>query len=77
MHVLKFYPFLLFFSLGVRIGLFTPDRAFDMVCKSQIGRLKEPSLKLADLVTQEMMAMCKDSAAKVTAIQWEVLEEVF
>jgi hypothetical protein len=56
-------PFVL--PLGVRIGLFTPDRAFDMVSKAQIAKLREPSLKLVDLVTSEMMNMCKDATAKV------------
>ena len=60
--VLSFY-FLL--PPGVRIGLFTPDRAFDMVSKAQIAKLKEPSLKLVDLVTHEMMNMCKDATGKV------------
>merc|ERR1712142_697279 len=50
---------------GVRIGLFTPDRAFDMVAKAQIAKLKEPSLKLVDLVTHEMMNMCKDATTKM------------
>merc|ERR1719291_791392 len=50
---------------GVRIGLFTPDRAFDMVSKVQIAKLKEPSLKLVDLVTHEMMNMCKDATGKM------------
>jgi len=50
---------------GVRIGLFTPDRAFDMVSKAQIAKLKEPSLKLVDLVTHEMMNMCKDATTKM------------
>eukprot|EP00092_Neocalanus_flemingeri_P019972 GFUD01021632.1.p1 GENE.GFUD01021632.1~~GFUD01021632.1.p1 ORF type:complete len:865 (+),score=244.67 GFUD01021632.1:433-3027(+) len=50
---------------GVRIGLFTPDRAFDMVSKAQIAKLKEPSLKLVDLVTHEMMNMCKDATGKM------------
>eukprot|EP00090_Calanus_glacialis_P012087 TRINITY_DN20533_c0_g1_i4.p1 TRINITY_DN20533_c0_g1~~TRINITY_DN20533_c0_g1_i4.p1 ORF type:complete len:875 (+),score=289.89 TRINITY_DN20533_c0_g1_i4:218-2626(+) len=50
---------------GVRIGLFTPDRAFDMVSKQQIAKLKEPSLKLVDLVTHEMMNMCKDATGKM------------
>lgn len=49
----------------MRIGLFTPDRAFDMVSKAQIAKLKEPSLKLVDLVTSEMLTMCKDAAVKV------------
>jgi len=50
---------------GVRIGLFTPDRAFDMVSKAQIGKLKEPSLKLVDLVTHEMMNICKEVTLKM------------
>jgi len=45
--------------------LFTPDRAFDMVSKAQIGKLKEPSLKLVDLVTHEMMNICKEVTLKV------------
>ena len=49
----------------MRIGLFTPDRAFDMVSKAQIAKLREPSIKLVDLVTTEMMNMCKDASAKV------------
>jgi len=50
---------------GVRIGLFTPDRAFDMVCKAQIAKLKEPSLKLIDSVCQEMMNILKEISAKM------------
>ena len=59
-----FYP--MFHSPpGVRIGLFTPDRAFDMVTKSQIQKLRPPSLKLVDHVTIEMLAMVRDVAGKV------------
>ena len=36
-----------------------------MVTKSQIQKLREPSLKLVDLVTHEMMNMCKDATSKV------------
>merc|ERR1740131_145026 len=50
---------------GVRIGLFTPDRAFDMVSKAQIAKLKEPSLKLIDSVCQEMMNILKEISAKM------------
>ena len=49
----------------MRIGLFTPDRAFDMVSKAQIQKLKTPSIKLVDLVTTEMLNMCKDATVKV------------
>ena len=50
---------------GVRIGLFTPDRAFDMVSKSQIAKFKEPSIKLVDLVAHEMLNMTKEATSKV------------
>ena len=56
-------------SPGVRIGLFTPDRAFDMVTKQQINKLKEPSLKLVDTVTIEMLNMCREVASKVRQLQ--------
>merc|ERR1711970_1344724 len=50
---------------GVRIGLFTPDRAFEAIVKKQISRIKEPSIKCIDLVTHEMLNMCKDATAKM------------
>ena len=37
-----------------------------MVSKAQIAKLKEPSIKLVDLVTTEMLSMCKDATGKVT-----------
>merc|ERR1719443_321196 len=42
---------------GVRIGLFTPGQAFDVVCRKQIEALKHPSTKVVDLVTQEINAI--------------------
>merc|ERR1712025_405814 len=45
---------------GVRVGLFTPDRAFDMVTKAQITKLKAPSIKLVDLVCVELMSISRD-----------------
>lgn len=39
---------------GIRVGLFTPDMAFEAIVKKQITRLKEPSLKCVDLVVQEL-----------------------
>jgi len=35
---------------GIRVGLFTPDLAFETIVKDQISRLKEPSLQCIDLV---------------------------
>ncbi|XP_037300306.1 dynamin isoform X3 [Manduca sexta] len=39
---------------GIRVGLFTPDMAFEAIVKKQIARLKEPCLKCVDLVVQEL-----------------------
>lgn len=39
---------------GIRVGLFTPDMAFEAIVKKQIERLKEPSLKCVDLVVNEL-----------------------
>ncbi|VVD00158.1 unnamed protein product, partial [Leptidea sinapis] len=39
---------------GIRVGLFTPDMAFEAIVKKQISRLKEPSLKCVDLVVLEL-----------------------
>ena len=36
-----------------------------MVTKQQINKLKEPSLKLVDTVTIEMLNMCREVASKV------------
>ena len=59
------------FHVGVRVGLFTPDRAFDMVTKAQILKLKPPSIKLVDLVCQEIMAITRDITNKVELGQVE------
>eukprot|EP00092_Neocalanus_flemingeri_P022755 GFUD01024675.1.p1 GENE.GFUD01024675.1~~GFUD01024675.1.p1 ORF type:complete len:842 (-),score=246.93 GFUD01024675.1:1290-3815(-) len=50
---------------GVRVGLFTPDLAFEVVFKAQIGRFKEPSLKLVDLVVQELINVFRGVAGKM------------
>lgn len=39
---------------GIRVGLFTPDMAFEAIVKKQISKLREPSLKCVDLVISEM-----------------------
>ena len=50
---------------GIRSGLFTPDRAFEHVAKLQIEKLKDPSSKLIDLVTHEMLGTFKEPLNKV------------
>ena len=53
------------------MGLFTPDRAFDMVTKAQISKLKAPSIKLVDLVCVELMSISRDITNKVDYNQQE------
>jgi hypothetical protein len=52
-------------SAGVRLGLFTPDLAFDVVAKKQIVRLKTPSLRLVDLVTEELRKIISSAVTQV------------
>ena len=54
-------------SSGIRVGLFTPDMAFEAIVKKQIGRLKEPSLKCIDLVVTELSNVVRMTAEKVEA----------
>ena len=58
---------------GVRIGLFTPDRAFETVVRKQVEALKEPSLKLIDLVVTEIMSTMRDATAKVHVVVDQIL----
>ncbi|XP_071504287.1 dynamin-1-like [Diadema antillarum] len=46
---------------GVRVGLFTPDMAFEAITKKQINRLKEPSLKCVDMVVNELNNVVRHS----------------
>jgi len=50
---------------GIRVGLFTPDMAFEAIVKKQIGRLKEPSLKCIDLVVTELSNVVRMTAEKM------------
>ncbi|PAV72789.1 hypothetical protein WR25_15296 isoform B [Diploscapter pachys] len=47
---------------GIRVGLFTPDMAFEAIAKKQISRLKEPSLKCVDLVVNELANVIRQNA---------------
>ncbi|XP_042238352.1 dynamin-like isoform X6 [Homarus americanus] len=51
---------------GIRVGLFTPDMAFDAIVKGQIARLKEPSIKCVDLVVQELTNVFRNCALKMS-----------
>lgn len=50
---------------GVRVGLFTPDMAFEAITKNQIDKLLSPALKCVDLVSNEVMAIIKSTAEGV------------
>lgn len=50
---------------GIRVGLFTPDMAFEAIVKKQIERLKEPSLKCVDLVVNELANVVRQCAESV------------
>ncbi|CAG9765363.1 unnamed protein product [Ceutorhynchus assimilis] len=60
---------------GIRVGLFTPDMAFEAIVKKQIGRLKEPSLKCVDLVVIELsnvVRLCTDKMTRYPRLREEV-----
>ncbi|KHJ45264.1 dynamin family protein [Trichuris suis] len=50
---------------GIRVGLFTPDMAFEAIVKKQISRLKEPALKCVDLVVTELSTVINSCAENV------------
>jgi len=50
---------------GIRVGLFTPDMAFEAIVKTQIGRLREPSIKCIDLVVQELTNVVRTVTEKM------------
>ncbi|XP_030752252.1 dynamin isoform X3 [Sitophilus oryzae] len=60
---------------GIRVGLFTPDMAFEAIVKKQISRLKEPSLKCVDLVVTELsnvVRICTDRMSRYPRLREEV-----
>ncbi|XP_014250967.1 dynamin isoform X3 [Cimex lectularius] len=59
---------------GIRVGLFTPDMAFEAIVKKQISRLKEPCLKCVDLVVVELsnvVRICTDKMARYPRLREE------
>ncbi|CDW57121.1 Dynamin [Trichuris trichiura] len=51
---------------GIRVGLFTPDMAFEAIVKKQISRLKEPALKCVDLVVTELGTVINSCAENMS-----------
>lgn len=54
---------------GIRVGLFTPDMAFEAIVKKQIAQLKEPILKCIDLVVQELSSVVRLCTDKVRSFE--------
>ena len=54
-----------YFMSGIRVGLFTPDMAFEAIVTKQIARMKEPAMKCTDLVVQELTNVVRGCAEKV------------
>ncbi|KAG8194558.1 hypothetical protein JTE90_013303 [Oedothorax gibbosus] len=50
---------------GIRVGLFTPDMAFEAIVKKQIAKLREPSLKCVDLVVGELASVVRSCAGRM------------
>ena len=50
---------------GVRVGLFTPDKAFEQIVKRQIVKLREPAMKCVDLVVVELSNILKKITEKL------------
>ena len=51
---------------GVRVGLFTPDMAFDIITKNQISNLEAPAIKCVDMVSSELLTIIKGCADSVS-----------
>nr|XP_016996101.1 dynamin isoform X1 [Drosophila takahashii]XP_016996102.1 dynamin isoform X1 [Drosophila takahashii]XP_016996103.1 dynamin isoform X1 [Drosophila takahashii]XP_016996105.1 dynamin isoform X1 [Drosophila takahashii]XP_016996106.1 dynamin isoform X1 [Drosophila takahashii] len=51
---------------GIRVGLFTPDMAFEAIVKRQIALLKEPVIKCVDLVVQELSVVVRMCTSKMS-----------
>ena len=51
------------------MGLFTPDKAFEVIVTKQILNLTEPSLKCVDMVVQELTSVIKQCSDSVRSTQ--------
>ncbi|KAG5881863.1 hypothetical protein JTB14_022448 [Gonioctena quinquepunctata] len=63
---------------GIRIGLFTPDLAFDAIVKKQIARLKDPCMKCVDLVIAELLNIvhsCTEQMSRFPRLR-EIVERI-
>lgn len=54
------------FSFQYRVGLFTPDMAFEAIVKRQIEKLRSPAVKCVDMVMSELTNVIKKCALNVS-----------
>lgn len=75
-HIL---PPLLLLLLLLRVGLFTPDMAFEEIVKRQIQKLLQPALKCVDMVSGELGAVVQKCAEGVSMLSKErsILSSLF
>ena len=52
--------------LHCRVGLFTPDMAFEAIVKKQIDKLRSPAVKCVDMVMSELANVIKKCASNVS-----------
>ena len=50
----------------MRIGLFTPGQAFETVAQTQINKLRDPSMKIAELVAEQLNLIFQNAVLKVS-----------
>lgn len=55
---------------GVRVGLFTPDMAFEVITRNQIDKLVSPAVKCVDMVCNELLTVIKTCAEGVCEWAW-------
>ncbi len=53
----------------MKIGLFTPGEAFEVVTKRRIVQLREPATKIVGLVTEELRNIVMQGVVKVNSGQ--------
>lgn len=59
---------------AIRVGLFTPDRAFEVIVKREIEKMREPCIKCIDLVVIELMnvvRLCTDKMKRYPRLRDE------
>ncbi len=53
----------------MKVGLFTPGEAFEVVAKRRIAQLREPATKIVGLVTEELRNIMVQGLIKVKYAQ--------